>query len=133
MHIEWILNAGTQYAAIAVGMTACLYLFLTLKRDLLGSETRAAKKLAALEADWKARLESLEERCQELSRVSGLLIPPAPPRSGLNISKRSQALQMLRRGETPKDISSALSIPRNEIELLVKVQRITLSTFDANT
>ncbi|HTM50361.1 MAG TPA: hypothetical protein VL285_16825 [Bryobacteraceae bacterium] len=131
MNLEWVLNPATQYAATATGMAACLYLFLSQKRDLLATEARAAKKLSASEAEWTARMQSLEERYQELSRVSGLLVPPAPIRSGLNISKRSQALQMLRRGETAQDISAALAIPRNEIDLLVKVQRMTPSGFDA--
>jgi hypothetical protein len=127
MNLEWVLNPATQYAAMATGMAACLSLFLSQKRDLVASEARAAKRMSAAEAEWSARMASLEERSQELSRVSGLLVPPAPLRSGLNISKRSQALQMLRRGETPQDISATLAIPRNEIDLLVKVQRMTLS------
>jgi len=79
------------------------------------------KKLQPMEAHWNAKMESLDERWKELSQISSLL---APPRSGLNLSKRSQALQMFLRGETPLDISAALSIPRNEFELLVKVQQV---------
>jgi hypothetical protein len=84
------------------------------------------KKLEAMETDWNAKMEILAERWEELSQVSGLLVPPTPPRSGLNLSKRSQALQMFRRGETPQEISATLSIPRNEVELLVKVHELTL-------
>jgi hypothetical protein len=80
-----------------------------------------------MEADLAIKMESLDERWKELSQISNLLVPPTPPRSGLNLNKRSQALQMSRRGETPQEISTALSIPRDEVELLVKVQRIVLS------
>ena len=90
------------------------------------------EKLAVVEADWQARMESLDERWKELSHISNLMVPPMPPRSGLNLSKRSQALQMLRRGETPRDISSALSIPLGEAELLIKVQRIAVSGLSAS-
>ena len=48
-------------------------------------------------------------------------------RVGLNLSKRSQALRMHRRGETPQQISAALDIPRQELELLLKVHRIVMS------
>jgi DNA-binding NarL/FixJ family response regulator len=107
-------------------MVVCLVLFVSLKGDLRACERRSKKKLAAMERDWDAKIQLLDERWEELSQISGLLVPPTPPRSGLNLTKRSQALQMFRRGETPQDIAAALSIPRNEVELLVKVQALTL-------
>jgi hypothetical protein len=112
------------YAEIAIGLFLCFFLFITLKRDLYASEARVGKKLAALETDCQAKIERLDERWAELSQVSNLLIPPPPPRSGLNLSKRSQALQMHRRGETPLEIAATLAIPQNEVELLVKVQNV---------
>jgi hypothetical protein len=111
------------YAEIAIGLALCVYLFVSVKRDLRAGEARLGKKLAALEADW-------DERWKELSQVSSLLVPPPPPRSGLNLNKRSQALERHRRGEPPPEIAAALAIPRNEVELLVKVQRIVLSSLD---
>ena len=130
MRLEWILHPVMTYAVIAVGLSLCLFLFVSLKRDLGACEARVGKKLAALEADWQAKMERLDERWAELSQVSNLLIPPPPPRSGLNLSKRSQALQMHRRGEAPPEIAATLAIPQNEVELLIKVQRIVLSGLD---
>jgi len=52
---------------------------------------------------------------------------PGPMKPGLNLSKRSQALRMHRKGETAEQIASALEIPPQEVELLIKVQRIVLS------
>src|SRR5580700_5000833 len=128
MRLDWIiLHPAMPFAASAIGLALCLFLFVSLKRDLRAGEARSGKKLAALETDWQAKMESLDERWKELSQVSNLLIPPPPPRSGLNLNKRSQALQMSRRGETPPEIANALAIPQNEVELLVKVQRIVLS------
>ena len=124
MHLEWILNPAGPYAVVAIGMVLCLVLFLSLKRDLRAGDARWARKLAALEQDCHARMESLDERWKELSHISNLLVAPAPPRSGLNLNKRSQALQMVRRGETPQAISEALTIPQNEVELLVKVHQV---------
>lgn len=124
MRLEWILHPVMTYAEIAIGLFLCFFLFITLKRDLYASEARVGKKLAALETDCQAKIERLDERWAELSQVSNLLIPPPPPRSGLNLSKRSQALQMHRRGETPLEIAATLAIPQNEVELLVKVQNV---------
>ena len=125
------MHPAISYALIAAGMGLCLFLFASLKRDLRTAEARCQKKLTALELDWKGKMEALDERWKELSQASGLLVPPAPTRSGLNVNKRSQALQMSRRGEKPQDIAAALSIPQNEVELMVKVQRIVLSGLEA--
>jgi hypothetical protein len=131
MHLDWIiLHPAMPFAATAIGLSLCLLLFVSLKRDLRAGEARSSKKLAALETDWRAKMENLDERWKELSQVSNLLIPPPPPRSGLNLNKRSQALQMSRRGETPLEIANALAIPQNEVELLIKVQHIVLSGVD---
>lgn len=127
MHLQWLLNPAMPYAVIAIGLGLCLFLFVSLKRDLRACDLRSRKKLAALEAEWQAKMESLDERWKELSQISNLLVPPAPPRSGLNLTKRSQALQMHRRGEGPQQIAEALSLPQNEVELLVKVQQIMLA------
>ena len=125
MHLEWIiLHPATPYAALAIGMSLCLYLFVSLKRDLHASEERCRKASAVLETDLQSKTALLEERWNELSQISNLLVAPAPPRSGLNLTRRSHALQMSRRGESPAEIAATLSLPRNEIELLVKVQRI---------
>ena len=124
MHLEWILHPAAPYAAIAVGMALCLFLFGSLKRDLRVCDARWAKRLAALEQDYSAGMESLDERWKELSHISNLMVAPTPPRSGLNLNKRSQALQMVRRGETPQAISAVLSIPQNDVELLIKVHQV---------
>jgi hypothetical protein len=131
MRLDWMLDPAIPYALIAAGMGLCLYLFASVKRDLRAAEARCQKKLAALELDWRAKMDAVEEHWKELSQISGLLVPPAPTRSGLNLSKRSQALQMSRRGDTPQDIAAALSIPKNEVELMVKVQRIVMSALQA--
>jgi hypothetical protein len=40
----------------------------------------------------------------------------------LNLTRRAQALRMRRRGETPATIAAALRVPRNEIDLLLKIE-----------
>jgi hypothetical protein len=130
MHLQWLLNPAMLYAVIAIGLGLCLFLFVSLKRDLRACDVRGRKKIAALETEWQATMESLDERWKELSQVSNLLVPPTPPRSGLNLTKRSHALQIHRRGEAPQEIAAALSIPQNEVELLVKVQQIMLAGLD---
>jgi hypothetical protein len=52
--------------------------------------------------------------------------PTARPslRPSLNLTRRTQALRMRRRGESVESIAAALAAPRNEIELLLKVYEI---------
>src|SRR6185369_11305572 len=115
------------YAALVIGMGLCLFLFLSLKGDLRAAEERSRKRMAALEADLQAKAAVLDERWRELSQISNLLVAPAPLRSGLNLTKRSQALQMFRRGESTKEIAATLALPLNEVDLLVRVHRIALA------
>ena len=66
-----------------------------------------------------------------MSRISSQLVAPVPPRSGLNLTKRSQAVRMIRRGDAPRDIAAALGLPQNEVELLAKVHGIVAAGLNA--
>jgi len=57
------------------------------------------------------------------SDMTGFLAPSARP--GMNLSRRVQALRLLRRGEDLGHIAAALGVPRNEVELVVRIHRIT--------
>ena len=73
-------------------------------------------------------VESLAGRVRELERTPApAAAVPGMPRAGLNLNKRSQALRMHRQGEAPERIASALELPRQEVELLLKVHRIVLA------
>jgi hypothetical protein len=54
--------------------------------------------------------------------------PPATPALGpaINLNKRGHALRMSRRGESPETIAGALGVPRNEVDLLLKVHFLAL-------
>ena len=57
----------------------------------------------------------------EAEERTGVLVPPAPPKSGLNLNKRSQVIRMSRRGEQAEKIAASLNLPQREVELLLKV------------
>ncbi|HEY2016049.1 MAG TPA: hypothetical protein VGH38_21250 [Bryobacteraceae bacterium] len=84
--------------------------------------------------EFDAALESLrrELKCVasdvlELRQQPPVTSIPAPPKPGLNLSRRSQALRMHRHGDRPDEIASALSIPLQEVDLLLKVHRIIIN------
>jgi hypothetical protein len=53
----------------------------------------------------QCRLDALASEVHEMEPQAAVTILPAVPRPGMNLSKRSQALRMHRRGETPDQIA----------------------------
>ena len=84
--------------------------------------------------EWDAALREMESNVNGLAaQVHDLqqqpAMPPAPlspPKPGLNLTNRSQALRMFRRGESPEQIAKSLEVPRQEIDLLLKVHRLVI-------
>lgn len=115
---------------LAAALVACIYLFVLGKRDLRAAGKRWAQRQETAQAEvqkLRVELDAMRERVRETEESAGLLVPPPPALSGLNLGKRSQAIRMFRRGEKPGQIAAALHVPEREIELLIKVHRIVLS------
>jgi hypothetical protein len=115
--------AGFLFAGAAVAVF-CLW----RARELLRMKSSAAAgpaSEAAIEV-LQQKLDALEQRVQELRQHGLPAAVPAPPRAGFNLEKRSHALRMHRRGETPPQIASVLELPLQEVELLIKVHRVVL-------
>jgi len=97
----------------------------------------AGRRREPVTADQSAELQSLRDslqtlaaQVQELRNTSPMTLEPGTPRPGLNLSKRSRTLRMHRRGESIEQIATSLTVPRQEVDLLVKVHRIVLSTIE---
>lgn len=71
-------------------------------------------------------VDALSAQVRELKSHPVVTAPAGIPKSGFNLSKRSQALRMHRRGEQPEQIAASLDLPRQEVELLLKVHRIVI-------
>ncbi len=113
------LQSLISYGILVVGAVACAILFVTLKRDVQNHERRQRKQLDSLAEALRQEMRQMASKEPELPSA------PVPPRAGFNLNKRIQAIHMLRRGEDQAHISAALSIPRKELELLVRVQGLT--------
>ena len=73
-------------------------------------------------------VEALTAQVHELQRTpSAAALDPGFPRPAFNLTRRSQALRMHRHGESAGQIATALSLPRQEVDLLLKVHRIVIS------
>jgi hypothetical protein len=104
-----------QYVLLALGLIAMLILFLSVKREIHSTSARHRLRMEALS--------------RKLSEASAIQVEPAsiptPARPGLNISKRVQAMRMLRRNENVSHIAAALGVTRREVELLIRVERLS--------
>ncbi len=88
------------------------------------SNAQRARSDTAVESI-RQTLDRLASEIEELQKQAATV--PVFPKTGFNLSKRSQALRMHRRGEAPEQIATALEVPLQEIDLLLKVHRIVIS------
>ena len=124
------------YGALAAAMGGCFYLFVataarmeSMKRKLEHrvSETERQTTLlggqmANLETrlgEWAGRTKAVEETVSSLSAVRR----PQVVSTGVNANQRTQVLRLARRGDRPEQIAAELRVPKNEVDLLLKVQR----------
>jgi hypothetical protein len=126
MIVAFIVLSAVTLAAIAL---AAFALFDGRMR-VHAAEARLAAHGAEFESDiaaLRAAHEALAAQWKEMPQQV-FHLPTTGPRPNLNLGKRSQALRMHRRGDTPEQIAAALEIPLQELELLLKVHRIVIST-----
>jgi len=120
-------SAALALTAVALGVFSVWHV-----RALAG----AVEKIMATSCEEsESRSESLRERLdamaaqlRELERQPALTLAAGLPKPGMNVVKRSQALRMHRRGDRPEQIAAALELPRQEVELLLKVHSIVMSS-----
>ena len=123
MNLDWILNPLTPFVAVALALAACIAFFLSTKGEVYRLRRAADRNQLAL----ARKLQEMESTVVSLSQRPPEPAIPAPSpslRPSLNLTRRTQALRMRRRGESAESIAAALAAPRNEIELLLKVYEI---------
>jgi hypothetical protein len=114
-----MIQSVLQYVLLALGLVASLALFFSLKHEIQANTRKHRQKI-----------EEMIARLDEAAKAAELAAPPMEvfvraPRPGFNLNQRAQALRLLRRGEEVAHVAAALGVPRREVELLVRVQRMT--------
>ncbi|HUP04076.1 MAG TPA: hypothetical protein VMU19_08805 [Bryobacteraceae bacterium] len=117
MQLYWILSPITQYGFMALALAACLALFLSMKKEIAMASS-GSRDSAATVAALAAEVASIR---QEMTTVE----PRSYAGQKLNLTRRAQALRMERRGEAPATIAATLRVPRNEVDLLLKIQKLS--------
>jgi hypothetical protein len=124
MKIAWILSPltlGALAAALAVALIACFALYFAVKAEI---EIRALRR--RFEESESAAAVRLGETELAIGRLRAGMVKAGeqPPvlLPSLNLTRRAQAVRMHQRGEPAATIAAALKAPRNEIELLIRLQ-----------
>ena len=123
----WIAHPLTYYGMLAVGLVLCLYLFVSakmenaqLRRKLEAQQLQSQDLFGEFRKTLGNLAQSLKDHEQDEERASPM---PAMPGISINLTKRTQALRMYRRGDSSEQIASVLRMPRDEVDLLLKVQK----------
>lgn len=128
--MDWIAHPLNYYILLAVGLSLCLFLFVSVKKDnaLLRRQLEAEREQRSAAIDtFQSSLSRLEQALEEASEsTASAPMPIVPLNASMNINKRGQALRMHRRGESLEQIATTLQVPRSEVELLLKVQRAVI-------
>jgi hypothetical protein len=125
MNFDW-LHEPTQVMVLSVLPGAGLIGFFALwvSAEL---EARALKKaFAAFRLSTETAIRDMGVRIEEL-RPAPACDPEPPaliPFQSVNLTTRAKALRMHRRGETIPGIAAALGVQREEIDLLLKLDRL---------
>lgn len=126
--IPFALLTGVVLGGVALSLFA-LYRAKVMVQAVAQRGANEQKRSAQECKELQSAVESIGAQLLEFRREPAPEAPiPAQPKPGLNLSTRSQALRMHRRGDEPELIAAALDVPRQEIELLVKVHQIVMST-----
>jgi hypothetical protein len=126
--LERIFIPIAPYLFITAGLSACLYMFYSLQRELHELSARCAKQQAEIDAAKEAarQIDEMRAELREAEQRTAQLIPPPPLKSGLNLNKRTQVIRMFRHGSGEELIASKLGLPRNEVKLLLKVHNLAV-------
>lgn len=119
--------AAVVVAGLGLALFLALYLFCTLKVEIRAAARRAEPAIPAQTREFDRRLEEIEARAhaQAQAEIAAAATPAEPSavpvRPGMNLNRRSQALRLARRGESPEQIASRLGLPTGEVRLLLKI------------
>ncbi|MEO8370739.1 MAG: hypothetical protein ABI806_16260 [Candidatus Solibacter sp.] len=120
--LSGVVLCGTAISLFVVYRAHCL--LGEIKREKSRDGAREHSNVEAV----RTSVDALAAQIHDLQSHPPAAVVPGLPKPGMNLNKRSQALRMHRRGEGAEQIASALELPRQEVELLIKVHRIVLST-----
>jgi len=125
----FLLGIAVVLAVAAVGVS--LFSVWRSQAMVLAAGQRAHSGIAECSAANEAlrkTVEAIAAQIRDLHHETPAAPVPGVPRPGLNLQKRSQVLRMHRKGDRPDRIATALELPLQEVDLLIKVHRIVMKS-----
>jgi hypothetical protein len=117
------------YVLLTAGCFFGLFFLLSFEKEVYRLKARLARGRSGDRAsahELKIQLDQLHERLRDTEELVRTPIQTPSPRASLNLNKRTQILRMSRRGERTENIAASLSLPRREVELLLKIHGLVL-------
>lgn len=127
MNFDWIMQPFAQTIILGIGLAGSVSLWLWTKVEAHATGKAFEEFRTTTESrirDLEARLPSSEENGPEILEVPAVSRPLTA--QGLNLTTRTKALRMHRRGETISSIAATLQVQQEEVDLLVKLDRMLL-------
>jgi hypothetical protein len=129
---QWIVLAALVVTLALSALLVSAYTFIHAQRLFHRAAAAAEEIREECAASLRATHASLAGMISEV-RESSYHIPaeplPGAVRTSMNLTRRSQALRLHRKGESPQRIAESLRAPRQEVDLLLKVSEIVLHNF----
>jgi hypothetical protein len=121
-NLQWNVNPLNACAAALTRLLDSLFVWL-------GARIEASKCRHDITAIRETAGATLRELPSKVDGIAARPLPAAPQEhpvvtQSMNLTRRSRAMHMLRRGEEPHTIAAALGISHGEVELLFKLDRI---------
>jgi hypothetical protein len=126
---EWIVLAGLVTALALCSLLVSFYALYRahgLSHNAVAMVEAVREEYAAAVEGVRSKLECLAAERHESPRSPSAELPGAP-KSGMNLTRRSQALRLRRKGDSPQHIAESLGVPLQEVDLLIKVHEIVLN------
>src|SRR5689334_16257354 len=106
MNLDWILNPLTSYVLIALALAACIAVYVSTQSEV----HRLRRAANNSQQDLARKIEEMQSTVALIGQQRPEPPPEAPPvrsaaiRPSLNVTRRTQALRMRRRGESAESI-----------------------------
>jgi hypothetical protein len=128
--MNWLILPLSVLCGLILGSVA-LCVFTVYRAHCLSFEMKQSPARNTPVKDFEVQslretVEALAAQLHDLQNHPPVALAPILPKPGLNLNKRSHALRLFRRGEAPEQIAAALELPRQEVDLLLKVHRIVI-------
>jgi hypothetical protein len=126
--LERYLIPIAPYALLTLFAIVSLIVFLYSDREIRRLKSRLGGKNTGMlsQEELQARLETIAGRLRDAEERASIRAQPAVIKPSLNMTRRNQVIRLSRRGQPAANIAASLSLPRKEVELLLKIHNLSL-------